>query len=320
MHAPRWWKRSSLQLVVIIGDSSHLVREGSPQQPVNNIATNIILFFVVTNLTGNNMAHLHELLAAEKTVTSARDRLFEDTENKFSKGDSFFAGFTKTLKLLEESADSEAIQDAARQDKELPTTVVTTMDYFLGYWAKAETLLQQKNVTNTTAVADLSYQGQVIAKRLPVDELMGLEVRLIDLRKLTLKMPTLDASKSWKLDASAAQDGTWRAVNPQVTTKTEKIEVPVILAQATDKHPAQVKVSTSDKVIGTFTMNTTSGATTAIQKANLLAVLDELIVEVKAARTRANSVTVSDGIDPIGKTIKAILMAPLLAAPVNNQV
>jgi len=263
------------------------------------------------------MAQLHELLAAEKTVTNSRDAMAKDTLNKFEKGENFFTGFTKTLKLLGDDPNNADLQKAARQDKTLPTTVVTTLDYFLRYWAKAEDVLAAKNKTNTTAVADIEFGGTVIASAVPVDELMGLEVRLGELRKLATQIPTLDASKDWKIDINAAQIGTWKAVHPAITTRTEKQTTPVVLYDATEKHPAQVKEVVSDKIIGTFTQENVSGATTAIQKAQVIATLDGLITSVKQARTRANSVSIIN--QDIGLILVDLIMAPLLNPPVNNQ-
>jgi hypothetical protein len=264
------------------------------------------------------MAQLHELLAAEKTATNTRDQLAADTQNKFGKGEQYFTGFTKTLELLGDDPANAKIEAAARQDKALPTTVVATLDYFLNQWARTEDVLFQKNKTNTTAIADLEFRGNVIAKGVPVDELMGLETRLSDLRKLATQIPTLDASRAWAQDSSAAQPGTWKAVQPQITTKTEKTTRAVVLYEATDKHPAQIEKVAEDKVVGTFTLNVISGATTAIQKANVLAVLDDLIIEVKKARTRANSVPVVT--DQIGKSITDLIMGALTNAPANNAV
>jgi hypothetical protein len=265
------------------------------------------------------MAKLHELLAAEKTVTGARDHLYADTQMKFKKADQYFTGMIKTLEMIEDSPEAKAAEAAARQEKELPTTVPATMDYFLDFWAKAENLLHKKNVSNTKATTTLMFRGATLAPNVPIDEVMGLEARLGKLRELILEMPTLDASRGWKHDDKAPQAGTWKATSEQVTTKTEKVETPLIMAPATDKHPAQVKMASSDKVVGKFTLLTSSGATTAIQKANMIAVVDDLLVEVKMARTRANSVDVVDT-DDLGSILKNILMAALTAQPVNNQV
>jgi hypothetical protein len=262
---------------------------------------------------------LHELLAAEKTASNARDQLTKDTQDKFGKGENYFTGFTKTLKLIDSSDETTKleVEKAARQDKALPTTVFETLSYYLEYWAKAEDVLFRKNLTNTRAVADLVFRDETIATAVPVDELMGLEARLTDLRKLATQIPTLDASREWTVDANAAIAGTWRTATPTVTTKTEKVMTPVVLYAATEHHPAQVKEATSDKVVGTFTTHHVSGATTAIQKAQVLAVLDDLVIAVKQARTRANSVEVEER--DIGRVITRLLLAPLKNAPASNQ-
>jgi hypothetical protein len=265
------------------------------------------------------MTVLHEILAAEKTVTNARDQLHEDTRSKFGKAENYFTGHIKTLTMLGDTQENKAIEEAARSEKELPTTVVTTLDYFLKFWAKAEDTLSLKNATNTKATADLVFRNEVVAKDIPVDELMGLEARLTDLRKLFVSIPTLDASKAWAVSTTAAAAGTWITTTPSVTTRTEKIMTPVVLYPATDHHPAQVEKVSTDKVIGTFETITTSGATTAIQKANVLAVVDDLITAVKQARIRANHVeTVSAA--RLGTILKDLMLEPLLRAPVSNAV
>lgn len=263
------------------------------------------------------MGHLHELLAAEKTALNARNQLLKETENKFGKGDNFFTGFTKTLKLHSDEPNNDKLEAAARQDKALPTTVVATLDYLLKFWASAEDLLFQKNLTNTKAIATLEFRGVPIKEGVPVDELMGLESRLGDLRALFTQIPTLDASREWEVDTQAAQSGTWRAIHPITTAKTEKTLKAFELAPATKEHKAQVEKLSEDKVIGTFTQDSRSGATTAIQKANVLAVLDELIIEVKKARTRANNVEVIP--DQIGKILVDLIMGTLNNVPANNQ-
>lgn len=263
------------------------------------------------------MAQLHELLAAEKTAVSQLEGLTKDTENKFAKGDNFFTGFTKTLAMLGDDPANAHTERAARQDKALPTTVIATLDYYFKFWGRTEDVLFQKNVTNTKALADIEYKGNVIASNVPVDELMGLETRLSNLRKMLTQMPTLDASKEWEQDPTAAQAGTWKMSQPVVTTKTEKVMTPVVLYAHTDKHPAQIEKVTTDKVVGTFTTSTISGATTAIQKANALAAIDELLIEVKKARTRANSVQVEKV--SIGSVLTGIILDALNDAPTNNQ-
>lgn len=253
------------------------------------------------------MTKLHELLAVEKTRTSAATKLLQETSQKFGKSE-MFSGQLKTLTMIEDSPQNKALEAAALEHRELPTTVAETLEYAMASWATAEDVLMQKNCTNQTAVADLSFRGSVIAKDVPVDELLGLENRLETLRKVFEAMPTLSAAVSWNPDAQSGRNGAWKAADIDKTIKTEKTTVPVVLYEATDKHPAQVKEVSQDKTVGTFNTVKFSGAATSAQKAEVLSNVDELITEVKQARMRANSV---DAVNrKIGHALVTLMLAP----------
>lgn len=252
------------------------------------------------------MSKLHELLAVEQTRSKAAEMLLAETQAKFGKAH-FFTGELKTLKMLNESPENNAIEAAAREEKPLPTTVIETLQYALEAWAKAEDVRFQINATNQSAKADLVFRGEVVAQQIPVDELMGLEARLTQMRNVFAAMPTLDASKKWvPLDNGRA--GSWETANVEQTSKTEKKFEPLTLAQATDKHPAQVKEAYRDAVVGTFSRLSQSGAATSKQKADVLATVDELIAEARQARMRANSTEAVK--DQIGQTIVNLLLKP----------
>lgn len=253
------------------------------------------------------MAKLHEVLAVEGTVVAAADQLVKDTSDKFGK-DHFFTAEVKTLKMLTDSPANLAEEIAARSERALTTTVRETLEFMFQVWERAEDVLFQKNLTNTTAFGDIEYRGKVIATGVPVDELMGLEARLGKLRNQVLvRMPTLDASKVWAQDVNE-RPGVFVAP-AEVTTKTSKTMYPVVLAPATDKHPAQVKEATKDEVVGTFQIIRRSGAATAVQKSEMLLAIDDLIAAIKQARMRANNVDVKPS--KIAKAITDVLMATL---------
>ena len=255
------------------------------------------------------MAKLHELLAVEKTRTSASNKILTESTQKFGKID-YFQGAFKTLKMLEDSPTNTAIETAAAESRALPTTVQETLEYFFDFWAKAEDVIFQKNLTNQTAMSDLLFRGNVIATNVPVDELMGIEVRLEQIRQLASQMPTLPATVNVSPYPESGRKGAWIG-EPEQTTKTEKTLVPVVLYEATDKHPAQVKESSTDKTVGLFKLTKVYGSATSLQKADVIAVLDDLIAETKQARMRANSVDAVTG--TIGKKIADLILAPLRA-------
>jgi hypothetical protein len=118
-------------------------------------------------------------------------------------------------------------------------------------------------------------------------------------------VPTLDASKEWKVTDNGRK-GEFVTTGEEVTSKTEKTMTAVVLYEATDKHPAQIEKVTADKVVGTFKRRLISGAATSKQKADAIAILDELLVETKQARQRANSVEVIN--EKIGNTIANLIL------------
>lgn len=254
------------------------------------------------------MGQLHEVLAAEKTVAGAWDTLLKETIAKLKSSTDYLSGIGRRLRMIEASPANEALEQQETSLR-LPTTnVVDTLDYALDVFAKAENLQYQKNATNRIAVADLVFNGVTIGKDLPVDELLGLEARVAKLREMILHAPTLNPSKNWGDSADIANI---YLSDIERTAKTEKKLYGVELSPATDKHPAQVQAATKDSVVGTFETTHYSGAIRTQTKADLITLMDNLLVEIKRARMRANQTTVVDAQD-VGGAIKNLIMGVLL--------
>lgn len=254
------------------------------------------------------MAKLHELLAAEKTPTGAWNMLYDETQKKLKAESHFFSGHSKSLRMIAEGAENAAIEAAAREEKPVTTTVYETLEYALDMFAKAEDLQYQKNATNRLASGTVMWRGKELLVSMPIDELLGLEARLVRLRLLFAEIPTLDATKHWVRDSQLGEY-VWVTEFPEETTKTEKVMTPVVMHPPTDKHPAQVTAATKDVVVGKYTTVKRSGAATALQKANLLKTVDEFLVAVKQARMRANETEAIK--DKIADTIVTVLLEPL---------
>lgn len=248
---------------------------------------------------------LHELLATEKTLQTQFTTLIQDTLNKFGK-EHFFKGWVKKLSMLKDGPENDAIEKAGTDNRDVVTTVPETLDYLFDHWASYEDSQMRKNCTNQKAVASITI-GTTVIDNIPVDELMGLENRLVKIRDIFQAIPTLDASREWT--PSTVRKGVWRTAEADVTTKTEKVVTPVILYEATPQHPAQIEKVSKDEIVGTFTTVGFSGAATSLQKANILKRIDDLIVEVKKARMRANTREVADV--SIGKLLSNYLLEPL---------
>lgn len=249
---------------------------------------------------------LHEAIAVREGLVSQLGVLIADTISKFGKFDSFFQGHIKQLKMLEESPTNTAVEKAAFEQRNLPITVKETLTYLLPFWARTEDVLHQINATNQLAKADLVFRGEVLIAGLSVDELLGLENRLGGLRNVLQSMPTLPATNQWEEDTSLGKDGAWRSKSADFISKTEKSVRWEVLYAATDHHPAQLEKIPTDKVVGTFETMKYCGACTTIQKANALAIIDDLLAAAKVARMQANCQEIVP--DKIGSKITDLLL------------
>jgi hypothetical protein len=257
------------------------------------------------------MSQLHELLAVEGTRKATWNTVKASDLKKLSNVN-LFQGLTKRLKMIADSEENKVIEAAAKTDKARQTSVIDTLDYTLDQFAAFENLQAQKNFTNLNAKANVIVKNgdgteTTIFTDLPVDQLLGLEARLPEIKELLLATPTLDAAVNWTYNPSTrAWDGP-----TSTTTKTEKKIDAKVLYEATDKHPAQIKEFTADIVVGSFTETKSSGELTAVQKADTILFIDRLIQAVKEARMRANSTTVDVNAPKIGTELKKLIMAQL---------
>lgn len=233
-------------------------------------------------------ARLHEVLAAEGTVTTAAAKLFAEMRAKFGKMSEFFTGHKRTLRMVVDDPGNTAVELAAASavHKELPTTVYETAAYTFAFIEKGLDVRLRKHLTNQHARADVMLGTECVMADVPVDFLLDLEKELPQWREAFLAMPTLDPSKKWE----AEREYVYKTMAQ--STKTEKKASAVELSPATKEHKAQIKEVSNDVVVGLFTDVTFSGVATAQQKADVLALLDQLIVAVKEARMRANTTEV----------------------------
>lgn len=160
--------------------------------------------------------------------------------------------------------------------------------------------------TNTQAFADVVLpDGTVLIERAPVPYLIFLEKQLKDVRTFIEKLPVLDPAIEWTPPTAPGQPWTSVAVETKSTKKVPKNHV---LAEATERHPAQVSVFQDDVRTGTWTTVKLSGAVPAARVAELRSRIAELIDAVKIAREAANLTAV---IDPKpGARVFAYLFAP----------
>lgn len=224
---------------------------------------------------------LHQLLAVEGDLARGAKSRLQEAIKIFKKPDRFFGKVTELRHFSDEHKELDTTDV-----KDLDTTVSEVLGYAFIALEKAWDATLQKEATNQLAKADIEV-GYLKIEGVPAGGLLALESRLQELKDVLLAAPTLPPGRKWVRDYQELRD-IYVDTNPESRTKTEKQQVPVVLYEATDKHPAQVQLATKDVVIGKYTDTATSGMLTPLNKANMLDRLDEVLTAVKDARQRAN--------------------------------
>jgi len=146
--------------------------------------------------------------------------------------------------------------------------------------------------TNQHASADVVIDGQVLLADVPAVSLLSLEKLLNDWATILEKLPLLDPSQEWEQDPNSPA-GIYRTP-PVKTVKTKKVPRNHVIAEATDKHPAQVQVYHEDIPVGDWTTIRYSGAMSPSLHADLRERLAALQAAVKHAREQANMAEVTE--------------------------
>lgn len=226
---------------------------------------------------------LHELLAAEEDLKGMAKRITAETEVTFNKKQSHF---------VEQIVEFEPLEEGKQTMIEGHTPMIETVNGKLDYFANAMSqyldAFYQKEDTNTIAKADIVLDdNSVLAKDVPATALLGLERELKKIHQVYSNIPTLEPTMVWEDDNNT---GAGIRLASQAKVRTKKIVKPFVLAEATDRHPAQVEKVSEDVPVGTLKTIYRSSKLTPARKSELLGRVDALSRAVKKARMRANSV------------------------------
>ena len=244
------------------------------------------------------MAKLHEVLAVESGLQTAAKKINEETVRTFGKKDEHFVETVKTISHFAEE-DQKLNTD---ESKSMVTTVFDKLLYTAGPNIKAFDAYLQKEATNQKAVADLVVGETTLATAVPATVLLGLETKLAELRVVYENIPTLAPGPTWVVDTDKRKEGgVYKSAQPDVTFRTRKTVKPIIMAPATEQHPAQVQAIQEDVPVAKITTQHWSGMITSAQKSDLLGRIDALLRAVKRARQRANMTDVENR--KIGKVL-----------------
>lgn len=230
------------------------------------------------------MTKLHEILAVDKDKERQAKIIHDETVKMFGKPN-YFTSFHKKLEMFDDNRSHEA--DAFEEETALATTVPKRLAYTAGFLASHLDVLFQKEATNQEAAADIKIDGELFFAQVPATMLLALERELGKYRAMMLAIPTLDAGVEWLKDSDYGED-IFVAVNSIKAHKTEKTLKIISLAAATPQHKEQVTTQNQDAIVGQYITKKWSGMVTSAQKAGILSRFDELLLEIKQARMRAN--------------------------------
>lgn len=228
---------------------------------------------------------LNQVLAVEKAV-KVRTYSATNEMHKALQTAALFQGFSKTY----EPVNAEGMQ----RQPETQKVQRNAEEVF----AEAQKLLVDlfdvtatKDWGNQSAKADLKLEdGTVILKDVPATHFLFLDKQLSDLRDMVSKCTELDSATDWTKDANS---GLFKSPVIQTQT-TAKVQRGLVLAPATEKHPAQTQLITEDQVIGHWFTVKQSGALPAPRKKELLARIQKMLDAVKVGLEEANMTRVDD--------------------------
>jgi len=206
-----------------------------------------------------------------------------------------FAGMTQVYTPAEEGG--ERLPDDN-------TSVKHTVDEILSAFRKPNArmldLMSTNENANTEAFADVVVDGSVIIEHAPVTFLMPFQKFLEqEVRGIIRDLPVQDPAETWALSTSS-RAGIYQAPSRE-TFRQQKVQEPLVLYQATDKHPAQTELITRDVIAGYWDKTRFTGTISQSRKDDLANNVERLIDAVKVAREEANSIDVDD--KPVGDAV-----------------
>lgn len=225
------------------------------------------------------MTKVNQVIAVEKGIKNRTNEVMSKIYKAVQQA-GLFRGFSKQYQPLEESGEQFPPEQQLVQKR--VEDVITQAG---GALRELFDVTLQKDCANCTATANVVVDGETIMDEVPATYLLFMEKQLTDLHTLVKTLPTLDPAEAWDLDEN---QGLYRAL-PRQTVRTKKVQQPLVLYPATDKHPAQTQLITEDVTIGHWSATQLSGAVSEGRKNKLLSRIEKLQRAVKFAREEANT-------------------------------
>lgn len=227
------------------------------------------------------MARLNQILAIEKGIKSNAYSKVTTLHKAIQKPD-LFDGLAREYEKRNDDGD-----DLPSERKAVQFNVPNVLSQVESFMTDLITITARKDWTNTVAKSNVEINGNILMRDVPATHLLFLEKQLNDLKDVVAKLPTLDEAEVWVKDENS---NLFRS-EPVKRQRTQKVETPVVLYPATEQHPAQTHIATTDVIVGFWSTTKFSGAIARPEREKLERRVDELAQAVKQAREAANGVT-----------------------------
>ncbi len=227
------------------------------------------------------MAKLNQIIAIEKGVKARAGAAVNENYALIQKPE-LFNGFTKTYQPKDEDGDT-----LPNESKFVQLQGGVMLDAICKATSELFAVTARKDWTNMQAKASVKLDDAVLIEDVPVTFLLFLEKNLTDMRTIIGKIPVLDAAEDWSVDPNS---GLYKTSTVS-TSRTKKVQRPLVLYPATDKHPAQTQIVTEDVMAGLWSTVKLSGAMPRPVVVGYLERVEKLLKAVKEAREEANMAT-----------------------------
>lgn len=225
------------------------------------------------------MAKLNQIVAIEKGIKSRACAEISELYKTVQKNE-LFVGFNRTYETLNDG--EEVLPD---EKVKVKYTIKDVVDRISVVQEELFDITYRKDATNCLAKADVVVDEEVVLEGIPATNLLFIEKQLVDLRTFISSLPVLDDSDDWTADVNS---GLYKSEVVR-THRNKKVNKPIVLYDATDKHPAQTQMVTEDVLVGYWKNQKVSGAVPKNKKQELLSRVEQLLKAVKIAREEANS-------------------------------
>lgn len=229
------------------------------------------------------MSQLHKLLAVAPGLKGAGNKILQETLGVFRQKGHLFDGRLKSYKPDAEDGDT-----FPAEREPLVTTVGEKLAHMAEIASKGIDAAFQVEDTNRAACADIELDdGTKVAENVPATFLLQLDKQLNAIRGVYDTIPTRDPKFEW-VDSPDQGKGISTTKHPEQSNRHIEDIVPLVLYEATDKHPAQVKEQKKVTKVGVWTTQRWTGRLSPAQKYELMARIDQLQRAVKKAMSKAN--------------------------------